>query len=69
MKIHRVGLKVSGVYNSVLSDINLWNDLGFNLCVTPFIYYMVVTSDEWIKSKMRVSANLVCHCLNTGDQV
>jgi len=43
--------------NSVLGDANLWNDLGFSLCAILFIYYIVTTLDEWMKSKMGVSAD------------
>ena len=43
--------------NSALGDVNLQNDLDFSLCVMPFICHMVTTSDDWMKSKMEVSAD------------
>ena len=46
--------------NFVLGDANLWNDLGFSLCVASSICHVVATSDEWMKSEMGVSADLVC---------
>ena len=48
--------------NSVLGNVNLWNNLGFSLYTMLSIYYMVTTSDKWIKSEMEVSADLVCYC-------
>ena len=32
--------------NSVLDDINLWNNLGFSLYTVLSIYYMVATLDK-----------------------
>ena len=43
--------------NSVLGDTNLWNNLSFSLYAVLSICYMVVTSDEWIKSEIEVSAD------------
>jgi len=43
--------------NSVLGDTNLWNNLSFSLYTVLSICYMVVTSDEWIKSEIEVSAD------------
>ena len=43
--------------NSILSDVNLWNDLGFSLYAVPSVCYIVATSDEWIKSEIEVSAD------------
>ena len=43
--------------NSVLVDMNLWNDLSFNLYAVPSVYHVVATLDERMKSKMKVSAN------------
>jgi len=43
--------------NSMLDDVNLWNDLGFSLCAVLSVCYVVVTSDKWMKSEMGVSAN------------
>ena len=43
--------------NSVLGDTNLWNNLSFSLYAVLSICYMVVTSDEWIKSEIGVSAD------------
>jgi len=37
--------------------MDLWNDLGFSLCAVPSVCYMVTTSDDKKKSKMRVSAD------------
>ena len=42
--------------------IDLLNNLGFSLCAILPVCYMVETSDNRKKSKMRVSADLVCHC-------
>ena len=47
--------------NFVLSDANLWNNLGFSLYIVLFVCYVVITLDNWMKSKMRMSADLVCH--------
>ena len=41
--------------NSVLDDVNLWNDLGFSLCIALSVCHIVTTSDEQIKSEMEVS--------------
>ena len=41
----------------MLGDANLWNDFGFSLYTVPFVYYIIITSDEWIKSEMEVSTN------------
>jgi len=38
------------------------NNLGFSLCATLSVCYMVATLDNRKKSEMGVSANLVCHC-------
>ena len=35
--------------------MDLWNNLGFSLYTTPSVYYIVVTLDKRIKSKMKVS--------------
>jgi len=43
--------------NSMLDDVNLWNDLSFSLCVVLSICYVVITSDKWMKSEMGVSAD------------
>jgi len=32
--------------NSMLDNINLWNNLGFSLCAMLSVCYMVITSDE-----------------------
>ena len=42
--------------------IDLWNDLGFSLYVVPSVCHVVTTLDDRKKSKMGMSANLVCHC-------
>ena len=42
--------------------VDLWNDLSFSLYAMLSICCMVVTSDDRKKSKMGVSADLVCHC-------
>ena len=34
-------------------------NLSFSLCTIPSVYPRVATSDEWIKSEIEVSANLV----------
>ena len=43
--------------NSILGDMNLWNDLGFSLCAMLSVCDMIATLDEWMKSKIEVSAN------------
>ena len=45
------------------------NNLGFSLYTMLYVCYMVITSDEWIKSKIKVSADIGVSSLNTGDQV
>ena len=42
--------------------MDLWNDLGFSLCAMPSVCCIVTISDDRKKSKMEVSADLVCHC-------
>ena len=37
--------------------MDLWNNLGFNLCAAPSVCPIVTTSDNRKKSEMRVSAN------------
>jgi len=32
--------------NSVLGDMNLWNDLGFSLYAVLSVCHVVITSDE-----------------------
>jgi len=41
----------------------------FSLYAVLSVCYMVITSDEWIKSEMEVSANIGILSLNTRDQV
>ena len=43
--------------NSVLGNVNLWNDLDFSLYAVPSVCYMITTSDDWMKSKIEVSAD------------
>ena len=40
--------------------MDLWNDLGFSLCVMLSVCHIVATSDKRKKFKIGVSANLVC---------
>jgi len=40
--------------------MDLWTNLGFSLCAVPSVCHMVTTSDDRKKSKMGVSADLVC---------
>jgi len=42
--------------------VDLWNDLGFSLYVALSVCHVVTTSDDREKSKMEVSADLVCCC-------
>ena len=42
--------------------MDLWNNLGFSLCAVLSVCCMVATSDGRKKSKMEVSADLVCCC-------
>jgi len=41
----------------MLGNANLWNNLGFSLYAALSVYYMVATSDKWIKFKIGVSAD------------
>jgi len=59
--VHTRRQKSMECVNSVLGDANLWNDLGFSLCAALSVCYVVTTSDDWMKSKMEVSADLVCY--------
>jgi len=43
--------------NSVLGDVNLWNNLGFSLYAMPSVYYIITTSDDWMKSEVGVSVD------------
>jgi len=45
------------------------NDLSFSLYVMLSVCYVIVTLDEWMKSKMEVSADVGVLLLNTRDQV
>jgi len=45
------------------------NNLGFSLYTVPFVCHMVTTLDEWMKSEMKVSADIGVSLLNTRDQV
>ena len=45
------------------------NDLGFSLCTALSVYCVVTTSDEWMKSKIEISANISMSPLNIRDQV
>ena len=45
--------------NSILGNMNLWNDLSFSLYTLPSVCYVVTTLDDCIISRIRVSANLV----------
>jgi len=49
--------------------MDLWNNLGFSLYVAPSVCYIVIISENRKKSEMGVSADLVCHLLNTRDRV
>jgi len=40
-----------------LRDVNMWNNLGFRLCAVLSVCYMVVISDERMKSEIEVSAD------------
>ena len=45
------------VYTGVeVCRMDLWNDLGFSLCVAPSVCYVVTTSDDGEKSEIEVSA-------------
>jgi len=45
--------------NSILGNMNLWNDLGFSLCTLLSVCHVVTNLDDWMISGIRVSANLV----------
>ena len=57
MKSLGLAQKCAEYVNSVLSDINLWNNLGFSLYAALSICCMVTTSDKRKKSKMEVSTD------------
>ena len=57
MKSMGLAQKYAEYVNSVLGDINLWNNLGFSLYAVPSIYCMVTTSDKRKKFKMEVSTD------------
>ena len=57
----------SSVAGLFLTYVDLWNNLSFSLYTAPSVCHMVTTSDDRKKSKMRVSADLVCHYLNTRN--
>ena len=44
----------------MFGNMNLWNDLGFSLYAMPSFCYVVAISDNWMKSEMEVSTDLVC---------
>ena len=48
--------------------MNLWNNLGFNLCTVPFVYHVVAIFNRRKKFEIEVSLIGVL-LLNTGDQV
>ena len=41
--------------------MDLLNDLSFSLCAAPLVCCVVITSDDRKKSKIGVSADLVCY--------
>ena len=45
------------------------NNLGFTLYSMLSVYYMVVISENWIESEVRVSTDVGVLLLNIGDQV
>ena len=45
------------------------NNLNFSLYTVLSIYYVVTTSNEWMKSEMEVSADIGVSLLNTGNWV
>ena len=49
--------KCAECVNSVLSNMNLQNDLSFSLCAVLSVCYVVATSNELIKSEIGVSAD------------
>ena len=57
MKSMGLAQKCAEYINSVLDDINLWNNLGFSLYAAPSICCMVATSDKRKKFKMEVSTD------------
>ena len=57
MKVHKITWRCMEYVNSVLSNTNLWNDLGLSLYAALFVCCATTTSDEWMKSEMEVSTN------------
>ena len=45
------------------------NNLSFSLCIMLSVCYVVATLDKWMKSEMKVSADVGVLLLNTGDQI
>jgi len=45
------------------------NNLGFSLYTVLSVYHVVATSDEWMKSEMKVSADVSVSLLNMRNQV
>ena len=43
------------------------NDLGFNLYTTPSICCIVIISENWTESKVRISTDIGISPLNTRD--
>ena len=52
IKVHKIDLEMC----------ELWNDLGFSLCVMLPVCHVVTISDDRKKSEMGVGTDLVCHC-------
>ena len=59
----QISSEIYRVWKLYAMSLVMWtcqNNLGFSLYAIPSIYYIVATSDEWMKSKMEVSTDLVC---------
>jgi len=70
MKVCRVGLGIHRLWKLYAMSLVMWicqNNLGFSLYTVLSICYIIITSDEWMKSKMEVSADAGVLLLNTGD--
>ena len=52
-----VCLEVTPLWKCISGQVDLWNNLGFSLYITPFVCHIVATSDDGEKSEMEVSAD------------
>ena len=46
MKVHKLAWRCVKYVNSVLGNVNLWNNLDFSLYTVLPIYYIIATLDK-----------------------